>query len=263
MNVKYDFTQTGGFPLDQNVLNDLQNGILEAEGALASVLGPLAIVSGCVVTGGSASNGVVAINGEILPFVGGVINAKVIVIENDTPLTYFNASTPATLKTRYATFGDDGVQNNPWANFVRNTAAGMWQTGDVKEIDVSESYLTANFDGTGLGTNLRLGWAICNGNNGTKDRRGKVAVMRDTSQSEFATMTTTGGSKAHTLIASDIPVLATDAILDAGPGTAVQGLVKVAASGSSLTTIPVNSGTANNPVSLLQPYCVTLFIQKL
>lgn len=34
-----------------------------------------------------------------------------------------------------------------------------------------------NFDSTGLGMNLMSGWAICNGNNGTPDMRGKIPVM--------------------------------------------------------------------------------------
>ena len=40
----------------------------------------------------------------------------------------------------------------------------------VIELDVNAAYITANFDGTGLGINLCLGYAICNGQNGTKNR---------------------------------------------------------------------------------------------
>ena len=59
MNIQYDFTQTGGFPFDQGVLNDEQSGILNVEQALAAALGPLVIVSGCLVTGSTVSAGVV------------------------------------------------------------------------------------------------------------------------------------------------------------------------------------------------------------
>jgi hypothetical protein len=34
-----------------------------------------------------------------------------------------------------------------------------------------------NFDSQGLGINLKLGWQICNGNNGAPDRRGKGTIM--------------------------------------------------------------------------------------
>ena len=264
MNIKYDFTETGGFPLDQGIMNDEQNGILQVEKALANLLGPLAIISGCVVTGGSAANGVVAINGEILPFVGGIVGSNVLIVETDSNLTYGDLVPRPSKITRYATFGIDGVQINPWANFVSGSLS-QWQTGDIKEIDCTEAYITANFvvgGGTdGLGKNLRLGWAICNGNNGTVNRMGKVPVQRDPSETEFATMGTTGGAKAHTLIASDIPPLATDAVHSSGAGGG-NGIIYAASQNPSLI-IPVNSGSANNPVSLLQPYITTLFIQKL
>jgi len=77
---------------------------------------------------------------------------------------------------------------------VLNTLAnGVAQTGDVKEIDVATSYIAANFDVTGLGTNERLGWAICNGNNGTRNRNGRVPLQYD--PSTYATLGATGGSK--------------------------------------------------------------------
>jgi len=125
MNVKYDFTQEGGIPIDQNVFNDLQNGILEAENALASLVGPLVIISGCAVAGNVAANGIVAINGQIMPFIGGAVSTKVIVNPADTALTYFDGSIKDSLLTQYATFGDDGVQNNLWANFVQLPTGGV------------------------------------------------------------------------------------------------------------------------------------------
>ena len=224
----------------------------------------LAIISGCAVTGGSAANGVVAILGEILPFVGGVISSKVIVVETDANLTYADASVKPSQITRYATFGDDGVQNNPWANFVSGSLS-QWQTGDIKEIDVTEAYITANFvsgGGTdGLGKNLRLGWAICNGNNGTVNRMGKVPVQRCPADTNFATMGVTGGSDAHTISASDLPELETDNFISSGGGS-LHAVVSVN-SQTPATPVNVNAGSPNNPISLLQPYITTLFIQKL
>ena len=125
MNIKYDFTQEGGIPIDQNVFNDLQNGILEAENALATLVGTLVIISGCVLTGGVVSNGIVAINGQIMPFIGGAVGTKVIINPATTGLTYFDGSIKNSLTTQYATFGDDGVQNNLWANFVQLPAGGI------------------------------------------------------------------------------------------------------------------------------------------
>lgn len=137
MNVKYDFTQEGGIPIDQNVFNDLQNGILEAEGAIAALVGTLVIISGCVVTGGNVGNGIVAINGAVMPFIGGAVGTKVIVQQPTTPLTYFDGSTPASLITQYATFGDDGVQNNLWTNFTQLPAGALVAAVNSLEGDIA------------------------------------------------------------------------------------------------------------------------------
>ncbi len=120
-----DFTQTGGFPLDQNVL-----GFMQAQSQLAqqpaNFGGRLCIISGCEVTGASVTTGFVAINGEVLPFNGGTISPKVIIVETATVLMYEDGSAKPVQKTRYAAFGDDGVQNNLWANFTRHTLQSLY-----------------------------------------------------------------------------------------------------------------------------------------
>jgi len=121
---RYDFTQPGGFPFDQGVMEFIQDCINTAA-STAALSGSLAILSGCTVAGGSVTDGVVVINGEILPFVGGVISAKVIIQQTSTAIAYQDG-TPRTVKyERKAKFGDDGVTNYLWANFKRNTAEGI------------------------------------------------------------------------------------------------------------------------------------------
>lgn len=124
MNIKFDFTETGGLPLDQDILNDLQNGTQLTE-KISNVLGSLVILSGCVIAGPNAGNGVVAINGEVLPFVGGTITAKVIIVQTTAALTYFDGIGRPSQITRFATFGDDGVQNNLWINFKSSATEGI------------------------------------------------------------------------------------------------------------------------------------------
>jgi len=47
---------------------------------------------------------------------------------------------------------------------------------EVVRMSVNTQYITDNFDITGLGTNLCLGFAICNGNNGTENLDGRSGI---------------------------------------------------------------------------------------
>jgi hypothetical protein len=143
----YDFTKPGGFPLDQGVMGFLQDCISLASQA-ASLAGPLAILSGCVVAGGSAGNGFVVINGEILPFVGGIIQEFVVINEVDTAVIFQDGSPQVVKKIRTATFGDDSLNEYAWADFQTNTPAGVLarlgtleaaNTANVAAIDTLET----------------------------------------------------------------------------------------------------------------------------
>lgn len=129
---------------------------------------------------------------------------------------------------------------------------GSILSGDVQLVDCSNAYITANFDGTGLGINDRLGWAICNGNNGTRNWNGKVPMAYGTS---YATMGATGGSKdaivvEHTHTYSQYVQSGSNS----GSGGEAAGYFQ---SGTTGTTGV--SGTDKN----LQPYTVVLAIMKL
>jgi hypothetical protein len=77
-------------------------------------------------------------------------------------------------------------------------AESQWLTGDIKEIDCTDAYIAANFEGgtgptAGLGIvgGEREGWAICNGNNLTKNRGGRTSIGYD--DTNYAVMGAIGG----------------------------------------------------------------------
>lgn len=136
---------------------------------------------------------------------------------------------------------------------LETIADGTSQTGDVKEIDVSNAYLSANFDASGLGTNERLGWAICNGNNGTRNRGGRVGIQYN---STYAVLGATGGSKDAVVVQHNH--------LSNGFGSFGSGSDGLASNsyqyGQIANTSTVGeSGTDKN----MQPYIVSLYIMKL
>lgn len=177
-----------------------------------------------------------------------------------------NAQTRSEIQTQIETIAT-GVPNT--ALKIRNVlgvlADGTAQTGDIKEIDVSTSYISANFDITGLGKNERLGWAICNGNNGTRNRNGRVAIQYD--PTNFPTLGAAVGSNNVTLVKNNIPLL--DATFpvsnnDNAGGTFTYIMATdVSPQGSKTYANTINSGTTNAPISVVQSSIVTLFIMKL
>ncbi len=82
-----------------------------------------------------------------------------------------------------------------------NTVSNV-QKGDIKEIAISPSELNTYFEtsgpniGRGRAGNIRYGWAICNGANGTVDKSGRVTTGINTSSS--------GGSSLKPLWNKDV-----------------------------------------------------------
>lgn len=128
-----------------------------------------------------------------------------------------------------------------------------YKTGDIMMISCSNVYIAANFDGTGLGIAERVGWAICNGNNGTRDYNGRVPLAYGV---DYLTMGAADGSKDAVVVEHShpgVPLLNNDT--DRGTGNS--SLFSIDGTGSTSTSGV--SGTNKN----MQPYIVTLFIQKI
>lgn len=150
-------------------------------------------------------------------------------------------------------------------NALKNESCKLYE---VKEIDVNltttPTYLTENFDVTGLGINDMEGFAICNGGNGTRDRKGKTAIGYD--PTNYPTPGATGGVKQVSLAAANIPELdITVPVCNAGGGGGAYTKILASDSGTD-DTKTYNDVTGNatpTPVSIMQPYIVTLFIQRI
>lgn len=112
-----NFNQSGGFPLETNILDEMQKAY-EIFNALGSIAGNFSIISGCEVVEGTAANGVVFINGEVLEFVGGAVQDNVKIVEAITAKEFEDLNTRDVIYTRHATFGTAAVQW-PWVDFKR------------------------------------------------------------------------------------------------------------------------------------------------
>ena len=137
-------------------------------------------------------------------------------------------------------------------------------SGTVFEMDVPTSYIATNFDASGLGTNEMLGYAICNGSNGTRDRGGRVPLGYN---STYNVLGTPGGSETVTLTKNNIPQLdlvAPVSNADNGGGTKVYIMATDSEPDGTHTYVnAVNASTSNTAVDIKQPYIVSLFVMKL
>ena len=182
-------------------------------------------------------------------------------------------------------------------------ARDQWLTGDIKEIDCTDAYITANFETSGANKGLgtvggeREGWAICNGNNGTRNRTGRVSVAwGDVTPGTGASIQPSiggnglatlappvlGGSKDAVLIAhthkpqslngNNIPSQFYQTSWPNIPGGTPPELYGVesggffngdVAGGFRRAPTTASAGSGDGIDKNMQPYIVTLFIQKL
>ena len=139
-------------------------------------------------------------------------------------------------------------------NFIQSNLS---QSGDIKVIKADATYLANNFEVDGLGKNLRAGWAICNGNNGTDNLQGRVPIH----YSANFPLGTVGGSKDAVVVEHSHNY--TQYTLDqevSSNGNGVRSLKKNDSQSGSFTTSTTGvSGTNKN----MQPYLATVYIMKL
>jgi hypothetical protein len=139
---------------------------------------------------------------------------------------------------------------------------------EVREIDMPNDSIGLYFEMGGSSPGRgKVGvfskWAICNGYNGTRPRAGKTPI----GYGGGYILGATGGSETHTLNESEIPALnltITPSTDDSTQGTTDYFLMTDRNSTTVKTvTDAVNSTGGGQPHSNMQPYIVTLFIQRI
>ena len=189
---KINFNQTGGFPLDTDVLNFMQNAY-EVFNALGEMAGNLAILKGCIVTGSSVADGVVYIAGEVLPFRGGTLSTNVIIREEKRSLPFENGENKEVEYTRYATFGNGATTYN-WVDFKR--------INPIKELQKAIVPMGMIAMWSGEVNQIPQGWRLCDGENGTPDLRDKFVLGYKDIQAPIGT---TGGANTFKLSKNQLP----------------------------------------------------------
>ena len=113
---KGNFTATQSFPVSTYTYDFLQQ-MAHLAGKLAALGGANYILSGCAVAGNNVSDGMIVINGEILPFTGGVLKNKLTIKEVKLSDNFAGINYPESYILRTAEFSDTGQYN--WNDFAQ------------------------------------------------------------------------------------------------------------------------------------------------
>lgn len=113
---KINFYSGDKFPMYREALAKMQDMTLLVAG-LAGLGGKNYILSGCVLDGNNVSDGVIVINGEMIPFEGSAKKDKITIVETRQDVTALNVVYPETYITRVAKFSDAGEYS--WSDFMQ------------------------------------------------------------------------------------------------------------------------------------------------
>ena len=204
------YKQTGGFPLDTNNLDFLQNSfhILNTLGNLA---GDMVIISGCETTGNTVSNGVVYVNKEVLEFRGGSLSANVFIKEEAVSGTFEDGSFKPIEITRYVTFGSSTPEKTfAWADFkrfdnlVENAKKNLDFEKRLKALETKKSPIPIGLIaiwGKPASEPIPEGWKECT------DLRGRMPLGWNPDDADFSELLKNDGEKTHQLKVQELPVI--------------------------------------------------------
>ncbi len=148
----------------------------------------------------------------------------------------------------------------------------VWRKGQAVLWNETQEYFDDNFDGTGLGIALADGWALCNGNNGTKNFKDKFILNKGET---YPTLYTNGGSANSVLIAHKHDSIefadGQKSVNDSGVGSTILGKIASFVSGSQKVNRTSTKGIANNGADApsedglgknMPPYIVAQWVER-
>ncbi|MFK7113380.1 hypothetical protein V3468_02885 [Flavobacterium oreochromis] len=280
---KQNFNQSEGFPLETEVLADMQESF-DIFNSLGNIAGNFSIISGCEETNGFVSNGVVFINGEVLEFRGGNVSSTVIIVENRIKKEFENGEEKDVLFIRYATFGI-GVSTYNWTDFKRPKSTVQLTKDKTEQIEFEkliervkqlEARPTANVPVGlvaiwGLPANtIPIGWVE------HQPLRGRTPVGKDPSYDtntngdltnyNLNVLDFAGGKREHKLTVSEMPEhdhqQGSEALYNSYGGGGYVGSRTWGAEGNAAYINALTSKKGGDkPHTNMQPYRVVEFIR--
>lgn len=183
------------------------------------------ILSGCVVAGSKAASGMIVLNSEILPFIGGEIQPYVTIQKTKITLDAFDEKYPEAYINKIAVFADTGVykwdelkqvltnlQLQQRFDSIKGDVPGITKGWAGFEAKIPQDYMFC--DGRALlitdYPELYENIGVLHGGDGVTyfnipNSGGRVAVGYDTSKEAYNKIGNTGVSETETLTEAQIP----------------------------------------------------------
>ena len=285
---KQNFEAKDRFPLSTQALSFMQDMIFAAA-KLALIGGDRYILEGCKTTENNVTPGILVIDGEIIPFDGGVKVDTITIIETAVPvsangLTFENAR--ITRKAIFATGAGDNYI--PWKEFKPLQTNRQLEEAKATIKYVDDEIAKIQTEGIPAGVivmwsgnvpDIPAGWQLCDNsiipgtNKRTPDLRGKFIVGYNNDDNEYKTVGNKGGNKEISLKPENTPKHRhlNGMADDNNWPFAEQGYINKQSSSSSLgteTRTPYYQGYTSyegeaKPFDVRPPYYVLAFIIKI
>lgn len=184
-----DFFKYEQFPLSSETLDFMQQ-MTAIMTKVALMAGENYILSGCVETGTNVSEGIVVVNGEVIPFLGGSKETYIVIEETKRTVTAGGQIYEDIYISRVARFGT-GTNQMEWSIFKKVTPIP----------DITPRGVIVMWSGSVI----PAGWLLCDGQNGTPDLRGRFIVGQTSVDVEFNAIGKTGGEKEVRLTIEQMP----------------------------------------------------------
>lgn len=212
-----DFTQLGGFPLTQDTMEFLQESYNNVLGVLTGIAGKYIIITGLTeTTPNNFTNGWVILDGEIVPFIGGLGQPSVVVTQTTENYTFRDSTVHPVIIQRVAGFAASG--GVPFSSFIRLSLTGLKTYIDQVNVAAAAAQTTANsalaLAGTfsagmiimwsGNPASVPAGWQLCDGLDGRPNLKGKFIVGFSATTGTY-TMGAQGGVASVTLSTTQMP----------------------------------------------------------
>lgn len=217
---KQDFEAQDRFPLSTQALGFMQD-MIAATAQLALIGGDNYILSGCETVGNKVSDGVIVINGEVMPFEGGTKVATITIVETKESILANNMTFENARVIRKAKFATGTGENYYyWMNFKPLQTNKQLETAKatVKYVDDEIKKIQADCVPSGMiamwsgsTTAIPAGWQLCDGSliagtsKRTPDLRGRFIVGYNSGDYDYNPMGRTGGNKKISLSTSNMP----------------------------------------------------------